>query len=56
MDGLKWDMGGLKAYVEGSKEGTTKLLQEMIPNGDMIAHENHYEKKSNVNHDFRDSN
>ena len=37
------------------KEVLTKLLQEMLPNGDKVFHEIHDENKRNVNHDFRDS-
>ena len=40
----------------GLKEGLTKLIQEMVPNGDKVFHETHDENKRNVNHDFRDSN
>ena len=46
---LKEDMEGLK---EGLKEGLTKLIQEMIPNGERIVEENHDENKINVSHDF----
>jgi len=42
--------------MEGLKEGLTKFLQEMIPNCDKGFHENHDEKKRNINNDFRDSN
>ena len=37
------------------KEGLTKLLQQMIPNGENIVEKTHDEKK-NVNRDFIDSN
>ena len=42
--------------MEGLKEILTKLLQEMLPNGENLFHETHDENKRNVNHDFRDSN
>jgi len=42
--------------MEGLKEGLTKLLQEMLPNGEMVFHEIHEENKRNMNYDFRDSN
>ena len=38
------------------KEGLTKLIQEIIPNGEKVVEETHDEKKINVNHDFIDSN
>ena len=38
----------------GLKENLTKLLQEMIPNGEKVLDETHDEKK--INHDFIDSN
>ena len=56
MDGLKGDMNGLKEDIEGLKERLTKLLQEMLPNGEKVFHETHDENKRNVNHDFRESN
>lgn len=37
-------------------EGLTKLLQERLPDGDKVIHENHEEDKMNMNYDFRDSN
>ena len=46
----------LKEDMEILKEGLKKLLQEMIPNGETVVVETHYEKKINVNHDFIDSN
>ena len=49
MDGieekLKGNMEDLKIYL-------TKLLQEMLTNGDRVVKENHDENKRNVNHDF----
>ena len=47
---------GLKEDMEGLKEGLTKLIQEMIHNGENVVEETHDEKKINVNHDFIDSN
>ena len=56
MDGLKSvmesNMDGWKAYMEG----LTNLLQERLPGGDKVIHENHDEEKMNMNYDFRDSN
>ena len=52
IDGLKVD---IKMDMEGLKEGLTKLLQKIVPSGDKVFHEIHYENKRNVNHDFRDS-
>ena len=37
-------------------EGLTKLLQEMLPNGENVVDETHDENKRNVNHDSIDSN
>ena len=45
MEDLKKDM-----------EGLTKLLQEIIPNGEKVVEETHDENKINFNHDFIDSN
>ena len=45
----------LKVDMEGFKEGLTKLLQEMIPNGGRVVDETHDENKRNVNNDFIDS-
>ena len=64
MDGLKFEIKGnmnvlkakIKENIEGLKEGLTKLLQEIIPNGDKVVDETHDENKRNVNHDFIDSN
>ena len=46
MEDLKND---IKSYMEGLM---TRLIQEMIPNGEKIVEETHDEKKINVNHDF----
>ena len=68
IDGIKMDMGflndGLKSYmeatmtikIEGLKEGLEKFLEERIPNGDKVIHENYDEEKRNMNYDFGDSN
>lgn len=53
---IKWDMEGLKESMEGLNLGLMKLLQERLPNGDKLLHENHDENKRNVNHYFRESN
>ena len=42
--------------MEGLKEDLIKLLQEMLPSGYKVLHENHDEDKRNTNYDFRDSN
>ena len=42
--------------MEGLKEGSTKLIQEMIHNGENIVEETHDERKINVNHDFINQN
>ena len=56
MDGskveIKGDMNGLKSDMEG----LTKLLQEMIPNGEKVVQETNDENKLNVNRDFKNSN
>ena len=46
----------LKAYMEVWKEGLTKLLQEMLPNGEKVLDETHDENKRSINHDFIHSN
>ena len=56
MDGLKCDINGLKSYIESLKEGLKTLLQERLPGGDNVIHENHDEDKRNMKYDFRDSN
>ena len=43
---------GLKSYMEGLKEGLTKLLEEMIPHGENLVEETHEKRKININHDF----
>ena len=42
--------------MEGLKEGLTKLIQEIIPNGEKVVDETHDENKINVNRDFINSN
>ena len=42
--------------MEGLKEGLSNLIQEMIPNGEKIVEETHDEEKTNVKHDFINSN
>ena len=42
--------------MEGLKEGLSKLIQEMIPNGENIVEETHDDDKTNVNRDFVNSN
>ena len=42
--------------MEGLKEGLSKFIQEMIPNGEKIVEETHDENKINVNRDFINSN
>ena len=49
-------MEGLKEDMESLKESLSKLIQEMIPNGENIVEETHDEKKINLNHDFINSN
>lgn len=52
---LKKGMEYLKKYMEGLKEGRTKLLQERTPNGGKLVKETH-DKNKNVNNDFIESN
>jgi len=57
--GLKENMGVFKADMDAMNvklEGLTKLLQERLPRGDKVIHENHDEEQRNMNYDFRDSN
>ena len=63
MDGLKPNieakMDGIESKMDGLKAGMeilTKVLQERLPSGDKVIHENHDEDKRNMNYDFRDSN
>ena len=51
-----YDTYWYRSITEGLKEGLSKLIQEMIPNGEKIIEETHDEKKINVNRDFIESN
>ena len=42
------DMGDLKKYMEGLKEGGTKLVQERPPNDENVVEETHDEKKKKL--------
>ena len=53
MDGIEEK---LKGNMEDLKIDLTKLLQEMLTNGERVVKETHDENKINVNHDFIDSN
>jgi len=56
-DGLKVEMEAMmNVKIEGLKEGLEMLLEERLPSGDKVIHENHDEDKRNTNYDFRDSN
>jgi len=46
---IKGNMEYLKTYL-------TKLLQEILTNGERVVKETHDENKRNVNHDFINSN
>jgi len=37
-DGLETKMDGLKDGLKAKMEGLTKLLQEILPNGDKVFH------------------
>ena len=64
MDGLKngmeSKMDGIEAKLKGNMEDLkidlTKLLQEMFINGKRVIKEIHDENKTNVSHNFIDSN
>jgi len=60
MDGMDAKMDGIEGKLKGDKEDLkidlTKLIQEMITNGDRVVKKTHDENKRNVNHDFIDSN
>ena len=45
-------MENMKNDLKPNIEGLTKLIQEMIPNGEKIIEETHVENKINVNCDF----
>ena len=53
---MKGNMEYLKNGLKADMEGLTKLLQEMLPNGEILLDETHDENKRNVNHDSIDSN
>ena len=53
---MEYMKNDLKVDMEGLKEGLTKLIQEMIPNGEKVVQETHDENKINVNRDFINSN
>ena len=57
---MEANMDGTKEKIKGNMEDLktylTKLLQEMLTNGESIVKETHYENKITVNHDFIDSN
>ena len=56
MDDMKYNMENMKNDLKSDIEGLTKLIQEMIPNGEKIVEETHDENKINVNCDFINSN
>ena len=64
MDGLKngmeAKMDGIEAKLKGNMEDLkidlTKLLQEMLTNGEGVVKETRDENKRNVSHDFIESN
>ena len=53
---MKSNIEDMKNDLKVDMEGLTKLIQEMIPNGGKIIEKNHDENKTNVNHDFINSN
>ena len=53
MDGIETNLKGNMKYL---KIDLTKLLQEMLTNGERVVKETHDENKRNVCHDFIDSN
>ena len=53
MDGIEEK---LKGNMEDLKTDLTKILQEMLTNGERVVKETHDENKRNFNHDFIDSN
>ena len=46
----------MKNDLKADMEGLTKLIQDMIPNGEKIVEETHDDNKINVNRDFITSN
>jgi len=56
-DGLKVNMEVFKVDMDMMNvklEALTKLLQERLPSGDKVIHENHDEEERNMNYDFSD--
>ena len=53
---MKDNMEDMKNDLKADMECLTKLIQEMIPNGEKIVEETHDENKINVNRDFINSN
>ena len=53
---MKGNMENMKNDLKVDIESQTKLIQEMIPNGEKIVEETHDEKKINFNRDFINSN
>ena len=47
-DNMEYLKNGLKVDMEGLKEGLSKLLQEMLPNGENLLDETRDENKRNV--------
>ena len=68
MNGLEAKMDGMEAKIDEKRkddmkndlkddmEGLTKLIQEMIPNGEKVVEKTHDENKISVNRDFINSN
>ena len=52
----KNELDAMNVKMEGLKEGLAKLLQERLPSGDKVIHENNEEDKRNMYYDFKDSN
>ena len=55
-NGMEYMKNDIKVDMEVLKEGLTKLIQEIIPNGEKVVEETHDENKINVNRDFINSN
>ena len=56
IDGMEAKMNGMDDKMEELKINLSKLLEEMVTNGERTVKETHDENKRNVNHDFIDSN
>ena len=56
MDDMKDNMEKMKKDLNADMEGLTKLIQEMLHNGEKIVEETQDENKTNVNCDFINSN